>query len=148
MYLDTTLLLKSQIQSTFNTLPAPEQFQIGGIANVRGYPPAEFVCDRGYSFTGEWSFPTYFAKGIKVPYSKTDFYNALKWVVFYDWANGRIKVPDVNQKRSKTLSSAGCGWRFNLPEDFSVRFELAWAINDKPSDNYHVHPWCEVSKSF
>ncbi|MCX5701491.1 MAG: hypothetical protein NTW64_00715, partial [Candidatus Omnitrophica bacterium] len=46
---NATLLWKNQFQFTSDILTASEQFQIGGIINVRGYPAAEVVGDRGAS---------------------------------------------------------------------------------------------------
>lgn len=149
MPFSSTLLWKNQIQISPYTLTAAEQFQIGGIANVRGYPPAEFVGDRGYSMTWEWSFPPYFIpKNIKIPYSQVKIYDAFRIVGFYDWGNVRLHRPQPGEEKYKTLTGAGCGFRFNMPEDFSVRVDFAWPLNRTPSDENHFHPWFEISKSF
>lgn len=145
----STLLWKNQLQFSPDILPAAEQFQIGGIANVRGYPPAEQVGDRGYAMTWELSIPPYLLpKDIKVPYSKARFYDAIRIVTFYDWANARLKRPQAGEEKSKTLRGAGAGLRFNLPEDFSARVEFAWPLDNKPSDGSHKHTWIEISKRF
>lgn len=118
MPFSSAILWKSQIQLSPYVLPSSEQFQIGGITNVRGYPPAESVGDRGYSTTFEWSFPPYlFPKNVKVPFSKANFYDAFRVVTFYDWASSRLKKPTAPTDKTKTLSSLGCGVRLNLPED-------------------------------
>jgi hemolysin activation/secretion protein len=151
MPFSSAILWKSQIQLSPYVLPSSEQFQIGGINNVRGYPPAEAVGDRGYSTTVEWSFPPYlFPKNVKVPLSKANFYDAFRVVAFYDWANSRLKKPAVaTDKKTQTLSSLGCGIRFNLPEDLSLRVEVAWPLDDKTaSDGHHARTWASFSKSF
>lgn len=146
---DMTALWKNQMQLTNNTMTATEQFQIGGIVNVRGYPPAEVVGDMGYSMTWELSVPLYFIpKGIKVPFSRAKLYDAVRFVGFYDWANAHLKNPQPGEEKNKTLRGAGCGIRFNLPEDFSVRLEFAWPLDNTPSDGKNLHKWFEVSKSF
>jgi len=38
--------------------------------------------------------------------------------------------------------------RFNLPEDFSVRLDLAWPLDKTPSDSDHLHTWIQVSLDF
>jgi len=146
---NSTLLWKNQFQFTPDILTSAEQFQTGGIINVRGYPAAEVVGDRGYSMTWEWSMPPYpISKNIKVPFSKAKLYDALRIVTFYDWANTHLKRPTATEEKNKTLRAAGCGLRFNLPEDFSVRLEFAWPLDNTPSDNDHMHAWTEVSKTF
>jgi hemolysin activation/secretion protein len=149
MPFNSMLLSKNFMQTTSDTLTATEQFQIGGIANVRGYPAAEAVGDEGYSSTWEWSFPAYFVpKSIKVPKSSAKLYDSLRFVGFYDWANARIKTPQVGEGKHKTLRGLGCGIRFNLPENFSFRTEFAWPLDQTPSDGHHEHTWFEISKTF
>jgi len=149
MPFSSSLLWKNQFQYSPDILTSVEQFQIGGIGNVRGYPPAEVVGDRGLSTTAEWSFPPYIVpRDFKVPFSKAKFYDAFKTVIFYDWATTRLKRPSATEEKNKTLSSVGCGLRFNLPEDFSIRVDFGWPLDNTPSDGDHMHPWMQVSKTF
>ena len=146
---ESMLLWKNQFQFTNNILTGAEQFQIGGIINVRGYPPAEVVGERGYAMTWEWSFPPYFiSKGIKVPLSKAKLYDALRFVAFYDWANTALKRPQLDEQKNRTLRSIGCGLRLNLPEDFSIRLEFAWPLDNKPSNGNNVQTLASVVKNF
>jgi len=145
----TNLLWKNQVQLTPYNLPSIEQFQIGGIANVRGYAPAEAVGDSGFSTTFEWSLPVYpIPKQIKVPFSKAKLYDALRVAMFYDLASSHLRQPAAGAKKNTTLSSVGCGVRFNLPEDFSLRLDLGWPLDKTPSDSDHLHTWIQVSKNF
>lgn len=151
MPFNSLLLWKNELQFSPYTLCSTEEHQIGGIANVRGYPPAEAVGDNGYTMTWEWSVPPYgVSKRIKVPYSKAKLYDALRVVTFYDWGMEQLHRPLVEgAKRTVTLRSIGCGLRLNLPENFSVRAEFAWPLaSKKPSDGKHFHPWFSVSKEF
>jgi len=145
----STLLIKNSNQFTPNALTASEQFQIGGIANVRGYPPAEFAGDRGYSITGEWSFPPYLvSKDVKVPFSTARLYDALRITAFYDWGNVWLRNPQAGEHRNMTLRGAGAGMRFNLPEDLSVRLDMGWPLDRTPSDGHHVRTWVKITKGF
>jgi hemolysin activation/secretion protein len=149
MPFSTTLLWKNQIQLSPYILTATEQFQIGGISNVRGYPPAEVVGDKGYASTLEWSFPPYLVpRNFKVPFSKAMLYDAFRIALFYDWATARLKRPSATEEKNKTLRGVGWGFRFNLPEDFSVRLDFGWPLDNTPTDSDHMHPWIQVSKSF
>jgi hemolysin activation/secretion protein len=145
----TTLLWKNQLQFSPYILPAAEQFQLGGIVNMRGYPPAEYVGDKGYAMSWELSVPFYFIpKNIKVPLSKVKLYDALRVIGFYDWGNVNLRRPQAGEEETKTLRSIGCGMRFNLPENFSLRIDIGWPLDKTPSDNDHCHPWFQVSKDF
>ena len=145
----TNLLWKTQVQLSPYILPSAEQFQIGGIANVRGYGPAEAVGDSGLATTLEWSLPVYpISKQIKVPFSKANLYDALRLAFFYDLGTTRLSRPGAGERKNDTLRSVGCGMRFNLPEDFSVRIDLGWPLDRTPSDSDHLHTWATVSKNF
>jgi hemolysin activation/secretion protein len=149
MPLSSLLLWKNQTQVSPCTLAASQQFQLGGISNVRGYPSGEYVGDQGFSSSLEWLIPPYFLpKNIKVPFSKAKFYDALRFVTFYDWGYVNLRQPQPGEKQNSTLRSIGCGIRFNLPENFSLRLDFAWSIDKTPSDNDHFHPWVQVSKEF
>ena len=145
----SSLLWKNSLQFSPYILTAAEEFQLGGIVNVRGYPPAEVVGDSGAAMTWEWSTPFYFIpKNMKFPFSKAKAYDALRFVTFYDWGDVHLRRPLASEEKSKTLRSVGCGMRINLPEDFSLRLEFAWALDQTPSDGDRQHTWAQVSKTF
>jgi len=149
MPFESMLLWKNQFQFSPNILTGAEQFQIGGIANVRGYPPAEVVGDNGYAMTWEWSFPLYcIPKDFKVPYSKAKLYDALRFVGFYDWGNVHLHRPGTGEGKNTTLRGAGFGFRLNLPENFYIRAEFAWPLDRTPSDSNHLHSYFQISKEF
>lgn len=146
---NSTLLWKNQLQFSSYNLTSAEQFQAGGIVNVRGYPLAETVGDRGYSSTWELSMPPYLmSKSLKVPFSQAKFYDALRLIAFYDWANTRLKRPTATEEKNKTLRSIGLGVRFSIPENFSLRVETAWPLDNTPSDSDHAHTWFTIAKTF
>ncbi len=149
MPFNSTFLAKAQIQYTPYILTAAEQYQIGGIANVRGYPAAELVGDNGYAMTYEWSCPIYLlSKKIMIPFTKEKVYDRLRFVTFWDWANVVSRRTQPGERTTNTRSGVGFGVRFNLPERLTFRVEAAWPLSAKPSDNSNCHVWNEVSISF
>ena len=144
----STILWKNSLQASNYRLLAIEQFQLGGIANVRGYAPGEFSGDSGLTSTVEWSFPPYgFPKYIKVPLSKSTFYDAFRFVGFYDMGYVHVNSPGPTDKVDRTVQGYGCGVRLNLPEDFSARCEVGWRFNSKASiDDGNVY--VDVGKKF
>jgi hemolysin activation/secretion protein len=146
---DNIFYWKTQGQISSNTLTAAEQFQIGGLANVRGYPAAEVVGDRGFSSTMAWSVPFYFIpKNVLVPFSNARLYDSIRLVTFYDWATARLRKPAAGEQKNRTLRSIGYGIRVIMPNGFSARVEFAWPLDNTPSDGHHLHSWTEISKSF
>jgi len=149
---DFSLLFKSQFQFSsrvLTNLTGEDKFKLGGISNVRGYPPSEAEGDEGYVLTMGCAFPPYFVpKGLRVPFSKAKLYNVLKLLIFYDWANARLRNPRAGQEKSRTLRSIGGGLRMSLPEAFSVRLDIGWPLDNEPTDHKRPHTWVSVSKDF
>lgn len=134
MPFESYLLWKNQFQLTGHTLGAVEQFQLGGISNVRGYEPAEYTGDAGWATSFELSVPPYgFPKNVKVPLSKSTVYEATRFVGFYDLGIVRFRNDLGTDKKQRAIQGYGVGLRFNLPEDFSARLETAWRISSKAS---------------
>ncbi len=149
MPMNSTLLLKGQGQLASHVLTATEQYQLGGIANLRGFAPGEAVGDIGGSLTAEWSFPLYgLSKSWKSPFSKGMVYDALRLAVFYDCGKVTLRHPMPDEQKTRSLSDYGVGLRYDLPENFSARLDLAWPINERPSDNGSFHTWLKLSKDF
>ncbi len=143
------LLSQNQFQFSNKPLTSTEQFQLGGIANVRGYPPAELVGDYGLSSTVELSCPAYFIpKNIKIPRSKETFHDAIRFVCFYDYGNVHLRKPQGDEKKYDQLSSVGYGMRVNIAQNFSLRLDFAWALDKKPSDGDIEHSWIQLSTYF
>ncbi len=127
----STILWKNQFQATAYNMLAIEQLQVGGIANVRGYSPGEYSGDSGLTSTVEWAFPPYFMpKNLRVPLSKSTFYDATRFVAFYDLGYLHTKtIQFAGDKTNRTVQGWGGGVRFNLPEELYARIEFAYRFN-------------------
>ncbi|MEW5895202.1 MAG: ShlB/FhaC/HecB family hemolysin secretion/activation protein [Candidatus Omnitrophota bacterium] len=151
MPFETFLLWKNIAQYTNHRLIAAEQFQIGGAASVRGYSPAEFSGDKGFYMSMELSIPWYFlSKTARVPFYKQDrWYDALRFVLFWDWAYVNRIGPAFGEEETDTLQGAGFGVRFNLSEHLDCRVEIGYPLGGPvPSDGDHMHPWIEFNYKF
>jgi hemolysin activation/secretion protein len=148
---EVTFLWKNSAQVSNYNLVASEQFQAGGAPSVRGYPPAEKSGDSGWYMSPEVSFPVYFLpKDAEVPLAKNvNWYDALRMVVFFDWATTRLNNPQPGEKKKETLKGWGFGWRFNVKDNLSMRVEIGYPLGQKtPSDADHAHPWIEFTAKF
>jgi len=73
-----SLMTRCAMQLAADDLVSTEQFNIGGVSTVRGFPSAEHTGDRGYTSSVELYVPPYFLpKELEVPFSNTSFYDAL-----------------------------------------------------------------------
>jgi hemolysin activation/secretion protein len=147
--LDMSLLWKNQFQFTNSKLTETEEFQAGGPSNNRGFGPADVIGDEGYSMSWELAIPPYFVpKYFQIPYFKTSTYDALRFIVFYDWTNVHSNSPQQGYAKNTTLGSAGCGARLNILENFYARYEIAWPVQDTSSDGKSVHQWLQFTVTF
>jgi len=145
----STLLLKSQVQFSSTVLPAVEQYQLGGPANVRGFIAGEAVGDSGQSVTSELNFPMYgIPRSIRVPFTSSYLYNDVKIAAFYDWGHVALRDPQAGESKSRILDSYGTGLRVNLPYNFYFLLDFAWPVTGNPSDMKHEHTWIQITKSF
>lgn len=131
MPLSSSILWKNSFQYTNYNLLSVEQLQLGGVSNVRGFASDTYSADQGLCSTAEWSFPPYFfPKNVKVPFLKTTFYEATKFVAFYDMGYGRLHDPMGTDKPERTLQGWGYGLRFNLPQGLFMSIEAAYHISE------------------
>ncbi len=146
---DAALLWKNNAQVSNYNLTASEQFQIGGPSSVRGYPVAEYSGDKGFYTSLELSLPFYgLSKDWSCPLTGVRFYDALRFVTFYDIASANTNHPAAGDKKHQILRGYGFGFRMNLKDNVSLRVELGYPAGKTPSDGDHVHPWIELITKF
>ena len=148
MPFSSDILWKNAFQYSNYNLLSVEQFQLGGISNVRGYEPAAYAGDSGVTSSFDWSFPIYgLPKDIIVPHSKSTFYDATRFVIFYDVGYASLHDPIGTNAPDKTLQGVGYGIRFNLLENFSSRLEVAYPLAPEGEPS-HAHIYWDFSKKF
>jgi hemolysin activation/secretion protein len=106
-------------------LPTVEQFQVGGVATVRGYPEGRQIGDRGYTGTAELQIPSMFRRErfLGLPLKRR-----LKEDVFFD--TGAVYDSYRTSGRSpgddRYLTSVGGGFILSLSKYLSGRFD--WGV--------------------
>jgi hemolysin activation/secretion protein len=109
------LQLDGQLSSS--PLIANEQFNVGGVASVRGYYESEELGDSGLRGSSELHSPSW--RGV--------FWGGTQVYVFgfYDWASIELQHALFNQLSSETIRSDGAGFRFNTLGKFDAYFDWA-----------------------
>jgi hemolysin activation/secretion protein len=149
MPLKTYLVLKSQFQVPSHTLPSSEQFQLGGINSVRGYPEGDYSADIGASFNADWVCPlTFLPEKWQVPYAGS-IGKLIDVVAFTDLGGGKLKKVLPGELHDKFLMGVGGGFRIHLGNNLYLRLEWAQAIGDRPTGgsgpaNFHFGVQSEV----
>ncbi|MBU2221333.1 MAG: ShlB/FhaC/HecB family hemolysin secretion/activation protein [Candidatus Omnitrophota bacterium] len=134
--LSSYLLLSCRSQYSPDKLVSGEQFYIGGMDTVRGYPELAYMGDYGYNLNLELRTPLFILPK-KIPWQKK-----IQMVYFLDFGQGYLRDPLVGEKKSESLMSSGAGLRFNLWKNFYLRMDLGFPINpdreDKSKSELHI----------
>lgn len=120
---------KVRMQFAPQKLTPQEEFALGGIDSVRGYPPSDFSADTALLTTYEILLPAIvIPKGWKLPYSENTLRNQTSGVLFLDYGYGMAR----NIHTAKNMTGVGMGIRVNVYDEALVRIEYGWPIGDKP----------------
>ncbi len=127
---DFFLILNFSGQYSQNKLPVPEQFYIGGMDTIRGYPLAVALGDSGYFANVEFRIPPLF-KNARFFWSKKRMKEILQFVAFCDFGGVKLhsKEPPLT-KGYVGLVSAGAGVRIYGPWHFDVSIDWGHPLND------------------
>ena len=131
---NTYLVLKSLFQAPSRSLPSSEQFQLGGMNSVRGYPEGDYSADIGAQLNADWVCPLAFLpEKWKVPYTGISVGKQLEVVGFTDLGGGKLKRVLPGERQEKFLMGVGGGFRIHLWNNLYVRLEWAQAVGDQPT---------------
>jgi hemolysin activation/secretion protein len=120
-------------------LPPVEQFQVGGLATVRGYPEGRQIGDRGYSGTAELQLPAPFEHR-RVGGSSLG--NKLKEALFFDTGAVYDSYNSFNRPPGddRYLTSVGTGFMLNLSKFFSGRVDVGFPLrNTEGIPHWRLH---------
>lgn len=128
-----TVLLRASGQASGNKLlPSSEQFQIGGLATVRGYEEGLLIGDDGYFISAELNLPLFPADASLFDLRLR---NLLKGTVFVDHGGAfPFKGNGESINHNDFLTSAGFGFIVNLTRYLSGRVDFGFPIGDHKPD--------------
>ncbi|HEX7899996.1 MAG TPA: ShlB/FhaC/HecB family hemolysin secretion/activation protein [Planctomycetota bacterium] len=112
-------------------LVVSEQFALGGNDSVRGYPPFEFMGDRGYTATLEARFKLPFLEGTGDPFDgNTSAFDIFQIAAFIDTGETWREEALIGERHQQVLTGGGVGLRVDYPGTFSLRFDVAWPLTE------------------
>ncbi|VAX37314.1 hypothetical protein MNBD_UNCLBAC01-362 [hydrothermal vent metagenome] len=138
-YKNVRLGVKGKLQLASDELiPSSEQFQLGGVSSIRGYPEGMLVGDNGYAFMTQISIPVEWMN--KIPKVKN-----FRSFVFTDFGQIFILVNDavINQNQD-FIAGVGGGISYDFWKNLSGKVTLGVPIvshpfNDKDSLRTHFY---------
>jgi len=125
------LRFKSQFSST--KLTTQEQFSLGGLDSVRGYPPSDYLADNAVFSSAEFFMPVFFIPDKwKMPYAGEPLKDTFSLVSFLDYGYGRKRGALDSEKKSVNFVGIGTGLRINFYNQAVLRLEWGFPIGDRP----------------
>lgn len=113
---DTLLVIRSEMQLATDPLLTLEQFSLGGLGSVRGYPQDLLLTDNAFFGSVEVRLPILRVEEVE---------GVLQIAPFVDfgvgWNNGKFPNPDPN-----TLVGVGVGLQWQMSNRLTARFD--WGI--------------------
>jgi|GEM_PF-900830 len=121
--------LKIEGQYTLAKLTPQEEYSLGGLDSVRGYPPSDYLADIAVLTNLEILFPASFIPSDwKFPYATKSFKDQVTGVVFVDYGYGERRA----ESKSHNLVGPGLGFRISLYDQVMLRFEWGFPAGDRP----------------
>lgn len=121
--LQQNLKLKMLLPS--EKLYSQEQYGLGGIDTVRGYPPSDYLADKMVLTNAEILSPLFFVpKSWKLPYSEKPIRDQITAVAFFDYAYAEHR----GDPKPFRLSSAGVGLRMSFYDQVLLRLEWGFPL--------------------
>lgn len=128
--LQAVLKFKAQIPST--KLFPQEEFSLGGIDSVRGYPAGDYLADNAVFTSGELLIPSFFIpRNWRLPYAKEPIREDATVLVFVDHGWGKRRGALSTEKDSVNLLAVGPGLRVRLFDQAFLRFEWGFPLGNK-----------------
>ncbi len=142
---DQSLILKLNTQYSNDLLTSLEQFQLGGPNSVRAYPVSEFLSDKGYLASVEWSVGLPFV-GDYNAFSGKKWKDIFNLSFFYDATKGWINDPLSFQEKSISLEGYGFAIQLKETHGFVGRFYMAKPMGKpEPSNDREPQYYFELS---
>ena len=145
------VLARVEGQWSNDLLTSTQQYSIGGPNNVRAYNVSEFLVDKSFYASMEWSFDAPF-------FADAEFHDGVPWgqvlkvSFFADWAWGQLNDPTPTDIANLNVGGIGAGVSFNLPGTVLGRLQYARPVGERvpgePGDPASHKWWFDVTYQF
>jgi len=136
--------LDFQCQHCSEKLASQEQFSLGGIDSVRGYPSQDYMADSGFLSRCELQIPSFWIPdNIKIPYAPQPLKKSVTGLIFFDQGYGERRGAIRGQERASVYYvGIGAGLRIRLFNQALLRLEWGFPVGDRPiteAENSRLH---------
>jgi hemolysin activation/secretion protein len=129
--LQVNLNLKCQFAS--ERLAPLEQYSLGGLNSVRGYPAGDYLADNAVQTNVELLIPAFFIpEYLKLPKAERSLKDNITGVLFFDQGYGEKRGVLTTEKTCASLASLGAGLRVRLYKKALLRLAWGFPVGDEP----------------
>lgn len=133
--------LKMNGQYSSCRLTPQEEFSLGGMDSVRGYPSGDYLADNAFTNSIEILIPAFFIpRWLRIPYAESTLKEQTTPLVFMDYGWGKRRGALVTEKKAANLLSVGAGTRIRLFNQALLRLEWGFPLGSN-------HPITEEGES-
>lgn len=129
MPLNSYMMIRSQFQTATHSLPISEQFQLGGVNSIRGYPEGDYLADVAANLNMDWYFHPLPSSWRLAGFN---FKEQVEPLVFLDVGKGWLLDTYNGEQREKYLAGTGAGVRVRVRNNAYLKMEWAKPVGDKP----------------
>ncbi len=127
--------ISGQISSI--ALMPEEEFYMGGIDSVRGYPSGDFLADSGFVANLELTCPASFIPDwVKFPYGQRPVKEEITLLGFFDYGYGMKRSVQPGELGKRKMGGAGIGIRINLLDQATLRVEWGFVLDSMANMPY------------
>ena len=126
-------ILTFQGQLSPDKLTPQEEFFLGGVSTVRGYPESDFGADQAVRTSFEYFLPLFFIPiEWKLPLANEPLREQIQWFGFIDHGYGRLRDPAESEHRTRNMLGVGSGFQIRFRKHVTARFEWGVPLHDEP----------------
>ncbi|MFH0764490.1 MAG: ShlB/FhaC/HecB family hemolysin secretion/activation protein [Candidatus Omnitrophota bacterium] len=123
------LVVKVDSQFASEKLTPQEEYPLGGMNSVRGYPYADYYADNAVQTNVELLVSAAFLpKELKLPFDQKPLRDEITGLIFFDHGFGTKRGDIQGDRVEYKLASVGTGVRLNLYDQVVLRFEWGFII--------------------
>jgi hemolysin activation/secretion protein len=112
-------------------LTPQQEFSIGGIDSVRGYPAGDYLADCAFISNSELLMPSiYIPQSWRLPYAEDSLRNQTTTVVFFDYGWGQRRGALDTEKKQVNDMGVGAGIRVSMFNQALLRLEWGYPVGD------------------
>ncbi|MDI6758757.1 MAG: ShlB/FhaC/HecB family hemolysin secretion/activation protein, partial [Candidatus Omnitrophota bacterium] len=127
--LQASFKVKSQLSS--GRLMSQEQFYLGGMDSIRGYPAGDFAADNAVQSNAELLIPSIFIPANwRLPYAESTLRDQITSLIFIDYGYGLRRGALPTENRTMGFLGMGAGIRGNFFNQALVRLEWGFPVAD------------------